>query len=659
MATEPLPPRAPAQVTLENGRINRLLGHPLAFLATTAILVAIFSWTFAANPGRPAAADDPAYYQWRTEALLANDPQALLDVDGPLDMYAGGYRVATPVLAGLMRRVMDVGPLTPTILIGIGLRVALPLLLAGFAYRWRRDPLLWHATAFFTASLLPTPPFAGYLDNVMTLFFLTASLFLIDATRRSWPARIGFVALLLASGFTHPTTLAIFCLSLGVAAGIRFIARGFAFKRTLIEDGWMLGCALAAAVLTYVTWKVGVWGEPASLGEAALPPPAEASFFQKRLGGWIRTFRLPLNGPLLVIGLIGMLRAGRAAFEETSPRVTLAWLLPLIGIAGALVGLAYPYYRFFNTTTAWLLLIGIGAYFLGTFCLDVARRRNIAVVGLLAVVALGIVVATNFKTALANTHWNDVADGWIKPDEQRDLDALRARLADENRPVVFVVDDEIPEEVRIYGFLKRAGNVLRYAVPQDLQDETALYLGSLENFRARTATDRDPYYRELSAASLADVEDVVDDAEPVVVLATVFNKTGANTEVEVIDTELLVAKGNVTEGGADVMAAAAEEDSGGTLRILTALVLGVLLLLPGVALALWTLPDARWVDLLGLAPALAVAALVLVGIGVLAVASAPLTEASAWLVYAITAVVSLTLWWSRRMDVPTPGSGAS
>ncbi|HEV3485790.1 MAG TPA: hypothetical protein VG106_10305, partial [Vicinamibacterales bacterium] len=432
------------------------------------------------------------------------------------------------------------------------------------------------------------------------------------------------------------------------AAGIRFLARGFAFKRTLVDDGWMLGCALAAAVLTYVTWKVGVWGESASLGEAALPPPAEASFFQKRLGGWIRTFRLPLNGPLFVIGLIGMLRAGRAAFEETLPRVTLAWLVPLIGIAGAAIGLAYPYYRFFNTTTAWLLLVGIGGYFFARLCFDVARRRNFGIVALLGVLALGVLVGTNFKTALANTQWNNVADGWIKPDEQRDLDALRTRLVDEDRPIVFVVDDEIPEEVRIYGFLKRAGNVLRYAVPGHLQDEAAVYLGSMESFRAGMPTDRDPYYRELSAASLDDVQAVVAGEEPLVVLATVFNKTGNNTDIEVTDTELLASEGSVTEGGTDVSGSEPQEGAGGGPRVVMALLLGVLLLLPGIALARWALPDATWVDLLGLAPALAAATMVLVGIGVLAVMATPLTEGAAWLVYAITAVGSLALWWSTH-----------
>ena len=185
---------------------ERGLGSRWAFVITALILLAVPGWTFIANPDRPAAADDPAYYAWRTEALLATDPEALLAIDGPLDMYSGGYRVVTPVLAGMMRRVADVAPLTPTIVLAVGLRVLVPLLLAGFAYRYRRDPLIWHAVALGSGSLLLTPPFAGYLDNVMTLLFPTAALYFIEPSKTSWRARIAFFVLLVISGLTHPTT---------------------------------------------------------------------------------------------------------------------------------------------------------------------------------------------------------------------------------------------------------------------------------------------------------------------------------------------------------------------------------------------------------------------------------------------------------------------
>ncbi|HEV3471758.1 MAG TPA: hypothetical protein VG408_00940, partial [Actinomycetota bacterium] len=498
-------------------RVDRVLGHPIAFLVTTGVLIAIFGWTFFVNPGRPAAADDPAYYQWRTEALLENDPQVLLNIDGPRDMYSGGYRVATPVLAGMMRRVAGVAPLTPTILLGVGLRVLIPLLLAGFAYRWRRDPLCWHAVALTVASLLPTPPFAGYLDNVLTLLLLSAALYLIEPARRMWSARIGFGVLLLLSGFTHPTTLAIFCVTLGAMAALRLLLRGFSFRSMLRDDGALIATALIAAIATYGLWKIGIWGESASLGEAALPPPAGAVFYKTRLGDWLDALRLPMNGPLFLIGVIGLLTAGIRALDEGFVRVSIVWLLPLLGLAGAIAGLSYPYYRFFNTTTAWMLVIAVGAYFVVRFCFDVLGRGGIGILAVVGVLIVGGLLSGNFKKGLEQTHWNDVSDAWIKPHERADLEILNAYLDATDRPVVFVADDDAVEPVRIYGFAKRVGNVSRFAVPGELQDDTAFYLGSLENYRRGEPTTRDAYYEGLSAASLADARRVTGGERPTIV----------------------------------------------------------------------------------------------------------------------------------------------
>src|SRR5918992_4350729 len=89
-------------------RIERVLGHPLAFLLTAAILLALFGWTFIANPDRVAPTKDPAYYTWRTEALISEEPATLLGIEGPNGMFAGGYRVAAPVIGGILRPIADV-----------------------------------------------------------------------------------------------------------------------------------------------------------------------------------------------------------------------------------------------------------------------------------------------------------------------------------------------------------------------------------------------------------------------------------------------------------------------------------------------------------------------------------------------------------------------
>ncbi|HEU4487927.1 MAG TPA: hypothetical protein VFS38_01420, partial [Actinomycetota bacterium] len=151
--------RARIPAASEDSAWERAAGHPLAFCATALILLSVFGWSFVTNPGRPAPADDPAFYAWRTEALISDPPVTLLEVEGPQRMLVGGYRILTPVIASFMRHIPEVGLLTPTVWLAVGLRVLIPLLLAGFAYRQRKDPVIFHAVAFGSASLLPTPPF--------------------------------------------------------------------------------------------------------------------------------------------------------------------------------------------------------------------------------------------------------------------------------------------------------------------------------------------------------------------------------------------------------------------------------------------------------------------------------------------------------------------
>lgn len=657
MAHQTLIKRAHARNSLIAGKgRDRWLGSRWAFLVTALILFAIFGATFLIHPDRPAAADDPAYYTWRAEALLEDPPGTMLGITGPFDMYSSGYRVTTPVIGALLRRLGDVGRLTPTIILSVGLRVLIPMLLAGFAYRSRKDPLIWHAVALGSASLLVTPPFAGYIDNMMTLLFLAASLYLIEPSRTRWAPRIAFFGLLLASGMTHPTTLAIFCFVIAMMAAIRWMLRGFDLRRALRDDGAVVVTAFAAAIATYATWKVGIWGPSASLSEAALPPPAGADFFKTRLGGWIRAMRPPFNAPLFLVGLGGLLAAGRRAAEDELALVGVVWLAPLAGVLGVFAGLTYPYYRFFNTTLAWVLLVGVGAFFVARFCLDVARGGGVRTVALVGILVVAFVVGGNFKANLEETHWNDPSDGWVKPDQRADLDALAAYLSttgETDHPIVFVADDEAPEDVRIYGFAKLVGNVSRYAVPAELQDRTSYYLGSLQDFLGGRPTERDDYYRDLSAASLQDTQRVTAGADPLVVVAASFNKTGTNApvfedaEVDAPPTAgadvVFLSDGRVygPDGSpVTVPTPANRVEPGPVADLLRALLAGIALLIPGLLLTRALLPRATAAESWGLVPVLGLCLASLVTIAQLAITRSPLSAANAWIALAIAVVVS-------------------
>lgn len=669
MPTETLTERDPEQ-SLPNDGITRVLGHPAAFLATAALLLALFGWTFVANPDRVAPTKDPAYYTWRTEAMISEKPVKQLEIEGAFNMFAGGYRVAAPVIGGFLRNIPGISTLRVTVLFMVIIPVLTALLLGGFAYRHRRDPLIFHAVAIGSASLFLTPPFVGYLDNVLCLLFLAAALFFIESTRTSWPARLVFGGLLLASGLTHPTTLAIFCITLGAMAAARLIYRRFDLKSVLRDDGPLLITAFVSAVVMYAIWKVGIWGKSASLSDAALPPPYDSDFFVTRMNGWIEVMRPVLNGPLFLIGAVGVLMAGRRAAEDELSRVSIVWLAPLAGLFGFLGGLTYPYYRFFNTTLSWVLLVGLGAYFLIRFVQKRATGTAATALVILASVAIAFVFATNLTKGFESAGWNDPEKGWLSDSERRDLDVLRSALGDEDedRPIVFVIDDEPAEPFQIWGFTKLSGNTSRYAMPPGHIDQAYMYLGELENYLAGEPTLRgEETYDKLSPALLEDSEAAVEASgqEPLVVLARIFNQKGANealadgngTLPPGAEEVLVLAEGAISvDGSVQTQYSELDVEEGGATDILIALVGLLLLLIPGFFLLRWALPDAAFAESLGLVPGLSLVALALGGTIFLAVFRSPFSSGMSWLAFALITAASAASFLLRRSKSEAPAA---
>lgn len=655
-------PSPEAEVPDANSPVHRVLGSPVAFIATALILFALFGGTFITNPDRVAPTKDPAYYTWRTEALMTETPQAVLDSKGPYDYFSSGYRVTAPVTGALMRHLPAVSELHTTVFLMVLLPVLTALLLAAFAYRHRRDPLLWHAVAYFSASLFLTPPFVGYLDNVLCLFFLAASLSFLTQARTSWPARLTFGGFLLAAGLTHPTTLVFFGLSLGLMSAAKLVFRRFDLRAVVREDLPMLLTALVAALVTFAVWTVGIWGESAPLTDAALAPPYGSDFFLDRMGLWVEAMRPLVNGPLFVIGVIGILAAGKRWVNEDLARVSILWLAPLAGLFGFVGGLTYPYYRFFNTTLAWVLLVGLGAYFVVRFLIS---KSTVAALAGLAVLA--VLVATNFSSGFELSGWNNAEGGWINAQTQTDLKALEDRLAgaDGDTPVVFVLDQESRNQ-QVWGFTKLAGNTSRYGLPDDMIDQGYIYLGSLENFLKGVSTDAggnavepgscdpedakaalsDDVYAALSAETLCDIQDNAEGA-PIVVLAKVFNSTGFNSEVAsgavegapnlVGDSEVwAVADGEVSVVlGGELPAAQDAGDSPSSLHLLRVIVGFVLLLIPGLLIYRVVLHDGGLPEALGMVPALSLLSLSLIGTLLIAVVRGPFGEAMGWATLAL------------------------
>lgn len=662
----PVAPPAPQEGELAPGpvrtrRLERVLGHPLAFLATAGILLALFGGPFVFHPGRPAPANDPAAYAWRAEAIMFETPATFLAVDGPQNMLTAGYRVTTPVIAALLRRIGGVSPLTPTLLLMIGIRVVTPLLLAGLIYREVKDPLAFHVAAFGTASVLSTV-LRGYLDNTLALAFLTASLHLIGPSRRSWPARAGMGLLLTLCGLTHPTTLAVFCGALVVAAATRLVwagagsagpQSGRAPRGANGERSPLLSFAVVALLITAVVWSAGIWGPGVSLLESGTSPPGSRGFFRMRLVDWLLVLQPWFNLPLLGLGLVAFVR-GRRAIDDDSYRVALVWFLPIIGVAGVLLDVAYPFHRFLNVAISWVAFMGLGTYVATRVLLrastEGSSRRAVRLLAAVGLVALALGITGNFVRGFEKVGFNTIKRAWITPQERADLDLVRANLADvSDRPVVFVADTSRFYPVRIFAFIKRVAHVSRYGIADEQQDRAFVYLGTLENYLAGKPTRDDrATYTGLSRATLDDLEGVPKSEPPVVILTRSFNRTGANTELTYRDADLT----GMALGEAEVWVAAERELtewSGGhaplkvspgqaegaapgaglahVLRVVAGL---MLLLVPGWLLARVVLPGASAGELVGMVPVLAVAAVALAGVAVIAVTRAPFSPAAAW-----------------------------
>jgi hypothetical protein len=468
------------------------------------------------------------------------------------------------------------------------------------------------------------------------------------------------------------------------------------------DDGPMLLTAFAAGVAMLATWTVGIWGKSASLTEAALPPPYNSDFFLERMNLWVDAItpwksllagemtlvQYPqlLIGPLFIVGVVGLMTVGfRRAAEDDLTTVSIVWLAPLAGLFGFIGGLTYPYYRFFNTTLSWVLLVGIGAWVAIRFF--TRRAGGWSALAIVAALVLAVVFGASFARGFELSGWNDPAKGWLSSEERTDLDAVREAInseTNEDTPVVFVIDfdpESFDNSFQVWGDTKLAGNTSRYGMPPGQIDQSYMYLGSLENAlndeptvigdvvepngeECDTELLGEETYDCLSNGLLANIREGTEDREPVYVVPAIFNETGANAEMlsdeagaaEVVagaEQVWLVSDGEVTGPEGEAIGGQDDEaDSGGILHLLRVLLCLVLMLVPGYLALRYFFPDATIGEAVGMVPALSFAIVTLTGIVVLSILRSPLEGVLAWLVLALAIGVGavLRISGSRRQS---------
>jgi hypothetical protein len=144
--------------------------------------------------------------------------------------------------------------------------------------------------------------------------------------------------------------------------------------------------------------------------------------------------------------------------------------------------------------------------------------------------------------------------------------------------------------------------------------------------------------------------------EPVVVVASAFNTSGANAEIanrerqasEAGEGQIWVLHdGEVTTLDGETVAGGAVEaaDDPGPLHIVLVVLALALLLVPGLIALRAVLPAPEFPEALALVPALSMALLALAGVIVLAVVRSPFSTPVAWASAVVAALGAAALWF--------------
>lgn len=652
-------------------RIREIVERPWVLIAVVAAMVAAMAWQFL-DPTRSVPAFDAAWYQWRAEYLLANEPAGLITLRGADGALAGGYRVAEPVLAALTRVVGGVAAGTPVVVLSVLFRVLAAVGVAAFAWQHRRDRTLMFLTLLVAIPLFLLQRFFGFLDNFLALALMAGVLLLLESMRTSWVARVAAVVFLYLGGLSHPTTVALFLLSMGAVAAYR-VVRERSFRPALRSEGPVLIAGTVAVVLIAATWMGGLWGPTAGLGEAAVPPPQPVSYFLRRTISVLANMSPLLLGSLLAVG-VGSLALSGLRRKELLAEVTLGWSLPLLGMMGFLLGAAYPYFRFFNATLAPILLAGVGLTVVVRAPRWLAPRRAGVLVPL---VAVAVAALLTMWWARGLSMWNS-SGSWLTPEVREQMAAARAYLGTEGeaRTAVFVVDARPAPDVVPYGEYKEYANSVAALLEAEQLGDAVVFFGGIEDLRAGRATSiGDPVYDRISSYTAAEATPAVDRGAAILAPA-VFNLYSPNQGVlercddvdcvAVGDSGLFVLSGVSGSTPSDDRLAAARNaaadarafsaDPPGPLAdpfgiLLSALGMALLLGVPG-WLLFRTLPGVGWVESLVLVPLLSAGAVTTAGILLLAAVRDPLTPALGWTAWAIAIAVGLIAVLVARVRSP-------
>jgi Major Facilitator Superfamily len=646
--------RADEVLTVPEAR-GGALRTPLLLVLLLLVLLIAFGWTFLRDPSITAPTRDPAWYTWRSNLMMHDDPGLIAGDWGPFHMFGGGYRVSVPLYGSILQRVAGIDLYTFSAFMMIGVPALTGMALGAFAYRVHGDRLLFLLVVLATAALFMTTPYVGYLDNITVLFVLSSILAFWPNARTSWGARIAMFLLGIVAAYTHPTTCVVFGASLMAVFGLHFLTSGLSLGSALRRDGPALMSAGFGIVFGLATWLVAPWGVAGSLSDAALPPPYTREVFLKRLTGWVTSLQPVITIPLIVLAIAWVVWRARRDRAPASDYGTVStmWLLPLLGMFGWIFGAAYPYYRFMNATAGLMALAGLGSW-VAVRWLTTDRERGWKVVGVVASVAVVGALAFVWIRGREASGWAD--SQWIDQPTRTALSAVDAvvRNSPPDTPVIFVVN--YADDYQAYGWSKTFTNVSRTGLPGDAVKRSMTYFGSVVDLIAeRPTVGTDPTYSKMSRGFFGQVERLRREypAPPLVFLVRTFNEGTLNEHlldgpvapglVRISDDLAVVTGGTFATPSSSALDAADRAEAatadlyanhpgifgnlGHTLWVLFALAL--LLVVPGLVASRFFELEDGWVRI-ALVPGLSLALTIIAGIVVVAVHRAPFSTADGW-----------------------------
>ena len=104
-------------------REGSVLVSPTAIVGFALLILLALGWALLVHPAWTAPTRDPAWYTWRANVVLHADPGSLAKEWGPSGVFAGGYRVTSPLAGALMQRVAGIDQYSFSAFLMIGIPV--------------------------------------------------------------------------------------------------------------------------------------------------------------------------------------------------------------------------------------------------------------------------------------------------------------------------------------------------------------------------------------------------------------------------------------------------------------------------------------------------------------------------------------------------------